>query len=279
MREKWAGTNLNRGYGHPKAEGYQATPPARIFRKAVRSFNLSESRGRSGIDPNENRPRSPPHASKYRSRCARQPGLNAASHRGQASSSGFPWLSPGEARLPEGLCPSLPEARCAFPSPSRYSRAVSVARKRRTAPPARRTGHGATARPRGRSRRRGTRHRGNTPHSNRTGARPRRRGRPSGHSASRGRRRRPERDREPVVSRGRGRRAPVVSRTRSHRCRASCGRQRRCGRHGVARDRRVRGAPHGPRAGRARRGEIVVVGEHEHGVGRRRGVDEGSPSS
>ncbi len=29
MREKWAGTNLNRGYGHPKAEGYQATPPAR----------------------------------------------------------------------------------------------------------------------------------------------------------------------------------------------------------------------------------------------------------
>jgi len=35
------------------------------------------------------------------------------------------------------------------------ARAVSVARKRRTAPPARRTGHGATARPRGRSRRRG----------------------------------------------------------------------------------------------------------------------------
>ena len=26
--KKWAGTNLNRGYGHPKAEGYQATPPA-----------------------------------------------------------------------------------------------------------------------------------------------------------------------------------------------------------------------------------------------------------
>jgi len=32
MREKWAGTNLNRGYGHPKAEGYQATPPARVYR-------------------------------------------------------------------------------------------------------------------------------------------------------------------------------------------------------------------------------------------------------
>ena len=31
MREKWAGTNLNRGYGHPKAEGYQATPPARVY--------------------------------------------------------------------------------------------------------------------------------------------------------------------------------------------------------------------------------------------------------
>jgi hypothetical protein len=29
MREKWAGANSNRGYGHPKAEGYQATPPAR----------------------------------------------------------------------------------------------------------------------------------------------------------------------------------------------------------------------------------------------------------
>jgi hypothetical protein len=28
--QKWAGANLNRGYGHPKAEGYQATPPARI---------------------------------------------------------------------------------------------------------------------------------------------------------------------------------------------------------------------------------------------------------
>ena len=26
----WAGADLNCGYGHPKAEGYQATPPARI---------------------------------------------------------------------------------------------------------------------------------------------------------------------------------------------------------------------------------------------------------
>ncbi len=32
MREKWAGANSNRGYGHPKAEGYQATPPARTYR-------------------------------------------------------------------------------------------------------------------------------------------------------------------------------------------------------------------------------------------------------
>jgi hypothetical protein len=31
MREKWAGANSNRGYGHPKAEGYQATPPARVY--------------------------------------------------------------------------------------------------------------------------------------------------------------------------------------------------------------------------------------------------------
>ena len=30
VREKWAGADLNCGYGHPKAEGYQATPPARI---------------------------------------------------------------------------------------------------------------------------------------------------------------------------------------------------------------------------------------------------------
>jgi len=28
-REKWAGADSNCGYGHPKAEGYQATPPAR----------------------------------------------------------------------------------------------------------------------------------------------------------------------------------------------------------------------------------------------------------
>ncbi len=27
----WAGANSNRGYGHPKAEGYQATPPARAI--------------------------------------------------------------------------------------------------------------------------------------------------------------------------------------------------------------------------------------------------------
>ena len=42
MREKWAGADSNCGYGHPKAEGYQATPPARIRIFAVRSFNASE---------------------------------------------------------------------------------------------------------------------------------------------------------------------------------------------------------------------------------------------
>ena len=28
MHEKWAGADSNCGYGHPKAEGYQATLPA-----------------------------------------------------------------------------------------------------------------------------------------------------------------------------------------------------------------------------------------------------------
>jgi hypothetical protein len=42
MREKWAGANSNRGYGHPKAEGYQATPPARSLNKEGPKFNPSE---------------------------------------------------------------------------------------------------------------------------------------------------------------------------------------------------------------------------------------------
>ncbi len=42
MREKWAGANLNRGYGHPKAEGYQATPPARTRNDGLVAFNASE---------------------------------------------------------------------------------------------------------------------------------------------------------------------------------------------------------------------------------------------
>jgi len=42
MREKWAGADSNCGYGHPKAEGYQATPPARIPNVVVSSFNASE---------------------------------------------------------------------------------------------------------------------------------------------------------------------------------------------------------------------------------------------
>ena len=41
--EKWAGADSNCGYGHPKAEGYQATPPARTRRKDAVSFNASES--------------------------------------------------------------------------------------------------------------------------------------------------------------------------------------------------------------------------------------------
>ena len=43
VREKWAGADSNCGYGHPKAEGYQATPPARTRRKGAVSFNASES--------------------------------------------------------------------------------------------------------------------------------------------------------------------------------------------------------------------------------------------
>lgn len=35
--QKWAGANSNRGYGHPKAEGYQATPPARAV--AIRRWH------------------------------------------------------------------------------------------------------------------------------------------------------------------------------------------------------------------------------------------------
>jgi hypothetical protein len=46
MREKWAGANSNRGYGHPKAEGYQATPPARTQGFASARFNVSESGNR-----------------------------------------------------------------------------------------------------------------------------------------------------------------------------------------------------------------------------------------
>ena len=45
LKWKWAGANLNRGYGHPKAEGYQATPPARsgsVRRETLARFNSSE---------------------------------------------------------------------------------------------------------------------------------------------------------------------------------------------------------------------------------------------
>ncbi len=38
---QWAGADSNRGYGHPKAEGYQATPPARILMWNRPSFNGS----------------------------------------------------------------------------------------------------------------------------------------------------------------------------------------------------------------------------------------------
>ena len=48
MREKWAGADLNCGYGHPKAEGYQATPPARICCTARALFNISGTRTLAG---------------------------------------------------------------------------------------------------------------------------------------------------------------------------------------------------------------------------------------
>ncbi len=53
MREKWAGANSNRGYGHPKAEGYQATPPARMHPMAcsgVKGYHLPALTGRRSDD-------------------------------------------------------------------------------------------------------------------------------------------------------------------------------------------------------------------------------------
>ena len=38
---KWAGADLNCGYGHPKAEGYQATPPARTPKEGAVVFKRS----------------------------------------------------------------------------------------------------------------------------------------------------------------------------------------------------------------------------------------------
>ncbi len=66
MREKWAGANSNRGYGHPKAEGYQATPPARILSVRVRSFNASGS----GVEPPDGNPivRDIPHRNRLQNR-------------------------------------------------------------------------------------------------------------------------------------------------------------------------------------------------------------------
>ncbi len=53
----WAGADLNCGYGHPKAEGYQATPPARSMNQghsrvkgSGRAGGLSVPGGVSGID-------------------------------------------------------------------------------------------------------------------------------------------------------------------------------------------------------------------------------------
>jgi hypothetical protein len=46
---KWAGANLNRGYGHPKAEGYQATPPARIRGDGRPAFNASGPGSVAGV--------------------------------------------------------------------------------------------------------------------------------------------------------------------------------------------------------------------------------------
>ena len=52
--EKWAGADSNCGYGHPKAEGYQATPPARMLIQSRSSFKTSGSTGDAGLrTPNE----------------------------------------------------------------------------------------------------------------------------------------------------------------------------------------------------------------------------------
>jgi hypothetical protein len=50
---EWAGANSNRGYGHPKAEGYQATPPARSRTHGHAHVNLSVLPSRGEIDRND----------------------------------------------------------------------------------------------------------------------------------------------------------------------------------------------------------------------------------
>ncbi len=52
MREKWAGADSNCGYGHPKAEGYQATPPARNWAKGTPGYNSCFVRS-SGFSAND----------------------------------------------------------------------------------------------------------------------------------------------------------------------------------------------------------------------------------
>jgi hypothetical protein len=50
---QWAGANSNRGYGHPKAEGYQATPPAHSREDGQRRVNLSALSRCGEIDRND----------------------------------------------------------------------------------------------------------------------------------------------------------------------------------------------------------------------------------
>ena len=68
--EKWAGADSNCGYGHPKAEGYQATPPARTRTVVRRAFNPSETASLPPVPPT-NPALSTPRTPRYPASCAR----------------------------------------------------------------------------------------------------------------------------------------------------------------------------------------------------------------
>ena len=98
--EKWAGADSNCGYGHPKAEGYQATPPARTRTVVRRAFNPSETASLPPVPPT-NPALSTPRTPRYPASCARP-----QSHRRRES-----------VRVPAR--PAAPQPRRGRPAPRR----------------------------------------------------------------------------------------------------------------------------------------------------------------